>query len=389
MSVQPALSLPTRPADLRPELEFDLLLACCSDSSNRDARIRAILRQPVYWHRLAEAAEHHGVIPVVYESLSRCRDLVPTDALAMIEQLYESNVRRTLWLTRELGRVLEQLRAADVPVIPYKGPVLAHALYGNLTRRQFSDLDLLIHVQDFSRARSALIELGFRPGIQLSPAEERAHLHSGYELTFDSPNGRNLLELQWQIVPRFYAVDFDVDGFFNRARTLDAGGITVRSLCPEDLLLVLCVHAAKHAWIQLSWLCDIAELAKSHDLDWTEIQNQSSALGITRIVNLTFSLAHGLLGAPLPPTLSNDDAEGELRRQVSTSLTHNQSIDPECLAYFHLLARLRERRRDRMRFWWRLAVTPMAGEWSAIRLPAPLFPLYRVVRAFRLARRLF
>ena len=69
MSVQPALSLPTQPADLRPELEFDLLLACCSDSSNRDARIRAILRQPVYWHRLAEAAEHHGVIPVVYESL--------------------------------------------------------------------------------------------------------------------------------------------------------------------------------------------------------------------------------------------------------------------------------------------------------------------------------
>jgi len=46
---------------------------------------------------------------------------------------------------------------------------------------------------------------------------------------------------------------------------------------------------------------------------------------------------------------------------------------------------LRERRRDRISFSWRLGVTPSTGEWSAIRLPGPLFPLYRAVRLFRLA----
>jgi hypothetical protein len=65
-----------------------------------------------------------------------------------------------------------------------------------------------------------------------------------------------------------------------------------------------------------------------------------------------------------------------------------EDLDPESMAYFRLMMELRERRRDRFSFWWRLLFTPGAGEWSAVRLPGPLFPLYRVVRLGRLAGRL-
>jgi hypothetical protein len=52
------------------------------------------------------------------------------------------------------------------------------------------------------------------------------------------------------------------------------------------------------------------------------------------------------------------------------------------------MMRLRERKADRLKFLQRLALTPGPNEWSAVRLPAPLFPLYRVVRLSRLAARL-
>jgi len=52
------------------------------------------------------------------------------------------------------------------------------------------------------------------------------------------------------------------------------------------------------------------------------------------------------------------------------------------------MLRLRERTRDQLRFAARLALTPSVGEWQSVGLPAPLFPLYRVVRLFRLAKRL-
>jgi hypothetical protein len=112
-------------------------------------------------------------------------------------------------------------------------------------------------------------------------------------------------------------------------------------------------------------------------------------MGIARIVVLSLTLAHELLGASLAPIVNSDSFAEALNREVCSLLRQSDDIDPESFTYFRLLARSRERAQDRMRFWWRLAVTPMAGEWSAVRLPAPLFPLYRVVRAVRLARRLF
>jgi hypothetical protein len=231
------------------------------------------------------------------------------------------------------------------------------------------------------------LELGFEPGVELTPREERSYLTSGYEFIFGSPNGRNLLELQWQILPRFYAVEFQIEGFFDRAIPQTIGGLTVRSLCAEDLLLVLCAHAAKHAWIQLSWLCDIARLAQQ--VDWSSVWQESDALGIRRMVEVTFTLAHVLLGAPLPPNMASDAQVGSLAGEIIPLIGRSAPLDTESMTYFRLMTRVRERRRDRGRFWWRLATTPTTGEWSAVRLPAPLFPLYHLVRAIRIGRRLF
>ena len=77
-----------------------------------------------------------------------------------------------------------------------------------------------------------------------------------------------------------------------------------------------------------------------------------------------------------------------LAQRILCQIVGDSEFDPESVGYFRLMMDLRERRRDRVSFAWRLLVTPSAGEWSAIRLPALLFPLYRVVRMFRLAGRM-
>jgi len=47
------------------------------------------------------------------------------------------------------------------------------------------------------------------------------------------------------------------------------------------------------------------------------------------------------------------------------------------------MCRLRERWRDRIRLFWRLAFTPGPGEWTAVSLPAMLSPGYLIVRGCR------
>ena len=373
--------------------EFDLLLACCINGSKIEdtERIRETLTRPLDWKRIINLAKHHGVVPQIYRSLSDFHAIAPPDSIEVLRQSQAANARHTLWLTRELLRILEKLESCSVAVLPYKGPVLAEILYGNVSMRQFSDLDLLIHSSDLPRIKSALAELGYEPRVELTQREERDYLESGYEYTFDHHLGRNLVEVQWRILPRFYSVDFDVDGFFQRAVPRTVSGMTLQTLCAEDLLLVLCVHAAKHAWQQLSWLCDIAELARSQQIDWNAVEEQAKRLGIQRIVAISFALAHQLLeGAPSKLCLGGGFSSIEnLTNEIIPTLAAGADYNTESISYFWLMIRVRERWRDQVKFLWRLILTPSIGEWSAIRLPAQLFPLYRVVRIFRLLSRLF
>ena len=371
--------------------EFELLLACCAHplSSKQSDRVAEALSRQLDWDRVRQLAEHHGVVPHVYLHLSAAHCKVPTDAHDRLRQRYEANSRQALWLTRELLRIVEHLHVLGIAALPYKGPVLAEFLYNNILQRQFGDLDILIHVSDVARAKAAVHELGYKHSLALTPQQEQAYLQSGYEYTFDSPHGRNLLEIQWQALPKFYAVAFDVDRLFERAQSVTVSGRTLETPGTEDLVLMLCAHAAKHAWIQLSWLCDLAQLVETKPVRWEIVQQQAELLGIQRIVSATLLLGHNLLGLEIPGRLQPQiDEAAFLVARILPVLCGSEEMNPESVPYFRLMMDARERRKDRLRFLWRLAVTPGIGEWSAVRLPTPLFPLYRCVRAARLAARL-
>src|SRR5208283_5621894 len=114
--------------------------------------------------------------------------------------------------------------------------------------RSFSDLDFLISSGDFESAKQALAEIGYHPSAVLTPAVERFWLRTGNERSFDGAAGKNLVELQWSLLPHFYAVDFrgsdlSVQAALGRARRTVVAGCEVPSLSSEDSLLVLCLHA--------------------------------------------------------------------------------------------------------------------------------------------------
>ena len=315
--------------------------------------------------------------------------MVPAATLAALREKYERNVHRSLFLARELVRVLDCIEALGVEAIPYKGIVLSEVYYGDMALRQAGDMDFFVRAADVKKIKSAVRDLGYTPRVAIPENAEADCIASGYEATFDSAAGKNLLELQWALQPRFYAVDYDMEGLFQRSVTAAVAGRGVKTPSPEDLLIVLAVHAAKHVWGRLIWLCDIAQILKRDGLDWNFIQSQAQALGITRILYITLLLTNRLLGSEIPAALENalrrDEAARALAEEIALSVAAGVSYEEEKLSYFRLMTRLRESRTDRWRFWSRLAFTPGPGEWAAIKLPRPLFPLYRFVRLARLA----
>ncbi|MFI5114669.1 MAG: nucleotidyltransferase family protein [Terriglobales bacterium] len=373
--------------------EFDLLCACAGVelAPERAARIANWKESQPEWNEFFRMAEHHGVRALAARNLNAHARGLPPEIEQGLRSEYEENIRRNLWFAGELARIAERFEKKKLQAVPYKGPALAESVYGDLALRNFSDLDFLIAPADFEAAKQALAELGYLPSQELSPEAERLWLRIGYERAFDGPAGRNLVELQWRVLPHFYGVDLRIDDLLARSGRAALGGREVPALAPEDLLLVLCLHAAKHLWMRLIWVCDIAE-ALRQPTDYGQVMARACALGITRILGVSFWLADNLLHAPLPQSaqevIAADPEVPALGREFAARLARGAEYDLESSEYFRLILRLRERRRDRWRYLWRLVLTPGAGDVAAVRLPEPLFPLYRVVRLARLVRKL-
>jgi hypothetical protein len=384
---------PAHSAKLAFSPELELVIACCSftDSQLLAQEISARLKDRLDWQCVLRLAEHHNVMPRMYQKLREFSRLAASGVVDELRTNYELNIHRSLKFVAELFRILDCLQAHSIPAIPLKGPALAETAYGDVAARWYSDLDVLVPPKDVWRAKEALQKIGYVPALQLSNAAEHAYLATGYEYSFDGPAGRNLLEIQWGILPRIYAIDIDCRELFERSTMVTVSNRAVQALSAEDLVLVLCVHAAKHAWMRLCWLCDIAAVLQTLSLDWNVVEQRAKDLGIVRMVGVSLMLTQRLLDASVPDCahqLWRGDRELErvcekIQRGLPSAETHN----PESLQYFWLMLGLRERWSDRCRFLLRLVFTPGLGEWQIVRLPRGLFALYRVIRIFRLVGR--
>jgi Uncharacterised nucleotidyltransferase len=392
--VDPALSAPSQ------EGEFDFVcalassIACENMARERHERIANWNLSTLDWKEVFRLAEHHGVLPLAARNLLEQTRNLPPEIERSLRSAYESNLRRNLWFSAELSRVMQHFAHERLHAVPYKGPVLAQSVYGDLGLRSFSDLDFLISPADFDRAKQALAEIGYRPSADIRPAVERLWLRVGYERSFDSAAGKNLLELQWALLPHFYGIDLNVDDLLKRAGHIAVGECEVPfpCLCPEDSLLTLCLHAAKHLWTRLIWLCDIAETLRTQTVDYSLVFSQARTLGVVRILGISFWLVKNILGAEVPnpaeKIIEADPMVPAIGGEFAERLASGIGYDFESTEYFRLILKLRQQRSDRLRYLWRLVWTPGVGDIEALNLPKLLFPFYRIVRIGRLTRKL-
>lgn len=317
------------------------------------------------------------MVPLLYLALGS------SQAPRALKDEFDINVIHCLKLAAELREVLGFL---DVPAIPFKGPLLAIQAYGSVSYRQFDDLDLLIHREDFPIAKAALLERGYLMIDKLSAHQEAAFLKSRHHCQFLNPRRGTFLEIHWQIAPKIYSFSLNVSDIFERSEKVKVFGQDMLTLSREDTLLALSEHGTRHYWSRLAWICDIAKLCQS-ELDWHETLDRAECLGIKRATHLAVSLARDILGAEAPnlPTENVDKTTALLEREVLERLFSKISpTDPKTELFY---IRARERSQDKLRYYIYRAILPTQEDWNCINLPASLFPFYSLVRPVRLMNR--
>ena len=112
-------------ATLHPEAELLVLAARLGSGQEADGAL-AQNQQEYDWNYLLQAAQEHGVIPLLYRHLHAVQpNALPAEISERLRDETVANTRSNLALTKELFKLLDLFEAHSISTIPYKGPVLA------------------------------------------------------------------------------------------------------------------------------------------------------------------------------------------------------------------------------------------------------------------------
>ena len=373
----------------RPEHQVLICVARRSLDVAMAADLRQLLRGDLDWNYLLLIAQRHRVVPSLRHHLvTECPETIPSKVSSSLEKLNQENTRSNLLLTGELLKLVDLLEAHGIAAVPFKGPTLALWAYGDLGRREFGDLDILVKKQDVPAVRELLVSEGFTPRPELSAAQQAASLR--FDCSHNFANEKNIwLDVHWDFVVPSASVQIDTDKLWDRLQPILVNRRELKTVSVEDLLLILCLHGFTHFWERLGWISDVAALIESQEkIDWPLLLKNADRMGSRRILLLGLYLASNVLGASVPPDLwmsaPADATVVALADQVQRGLFTEGTEAAGILSEVRLHLAMKEGKLDKLTSCIRLLATPKVDDWKLLPLPGSLFFLYYALRPFRL-----
>jgi hypothetical protein len=340
------------------------------------------------WTRVIELAIQHRMTPALLTALEASDPtLVPRDLLAVL-RIHCGELRaQSIAIVNELFELLDVLRARSVLAVPFKGPLLGELLFDDAGLRSPGDVDLLVRLDEVSTVCNVLeargyVDAGRRPGVApLTATQLLMYRRFQCEHTYARDADGIVVEPHWGLSQRPLAVDVDYAGMLDRARPKSLGGRSVLSLAPEDLLLALCIHGAKHHWERLAWIRDVAALVKRFpDLDLEACIARARSSGCMRLLLVGLALARRCGGVRLATTIERlidaDRTTVALQQRAMMWLFDPDKEPPRNDRVDRFRFMMRERFADRLRYVSRTLLCPGRMHLEIVALPSPLAWLY-------------
>ena len=373
--------------DLNLSIEDKLLLLISRTKIDGESRkeILSIVKQDIDWDYFLKKSSIHKLKPLICVQFSKtCPELVPERVMDELKEYYNENARKNLLLTGELIKVLNQLDSENICAVHYKGPSLALVAYGDLTLREFIDVDMIIHRIDTKKARKIMDKLGYELVTLPNNFNEDLYFKTQTEHKFINPNSNTVFEFHNRVQGHFFYFPIDPAFLYEDLKHVKINNNPVTTFTNENLLLLLCIHCARHDWSCISWISDIHELIQKEEIEWTKVFENSEKLKVKRILSTTLLLSENLLKTDLPSEVSNylkEDVEaGKICKNVIDKIFNCDHKSYNLLERLSLDFRERESMKLSLIDVLSSIFKPTYEDFRKFKLPANLYYFYYIIR---------
>lgn len=353
------------PRETAANVLWALLVECARPNSDL-LSLQERLRGGTDWHLLLELAQQHGVFGLLALRLLDCGERsVPRDISEELKERHRAQVMATLRLNAEMFRLLDGFAVLGVEALVIKGPVLSVRCYGDPGLRNYGDLDLIARDKDLLRVTEMMMGLGYEPRVPV--AAIRAKKAPG-EYAFLHPRTKLRIEFHTEVTFRYHPRPLPVERLFEQKARVTIDAHEIPALSPEEELLLISIHGAKHLWDRLGYIADVAAFVSRQELDWGRVKTAAAEIEAERMLRTALRLAADVLGAPLSDGIQayvQADAVAErLTRQIIRWLPAAGSMQPGIFERAKFRMRMRGGLFSSAAYLLRLSLSPTEEDWA-------------------------
>tara|TARA_X000000368_G_C23024048_1_gene709355 strand:+ start:594 stop:1772 length:1179 start_codon:yes stop_codon:yes gene_type:complete len=211
-------------------------------------------------------------------------------------------------LMNEIDRIALELSKNKIKIVALKNAGIARCIYTNYASSPMGDIDLLISAKDFYGAHQLILEkLGYTFKFRSNFEDENiddAFRGGGTEYYKVVDGYKVWLELQWRpIAGRWIQPENEPNGDMLINNSIEVQGSNIRILNPEDNLLQVSLHTAKHSYVRAPGFrlhSDVDRVVRFQKIDWQIFVNKVINLRIKTAVYFSLFFAKELLNTPIP-----------------------------------------------------------------------------------------
>lgn len=267
------------------------------DNGKNEKEIDHEMFTDIDWGKFLHLTVHHRVYSFIYPKVKAMDErLIPNNVIGKLYQNYKKNTYQMLYLTGEMEQVSRLFLENNIRTIFLKGPVIAYDLYGNISCRTSSDLDILVPLCQLDKVDELLSRGGYRKDDYFSTVlNDWKWRH--HHITYFHAEKKIKLEIHWRLNPG-PAKEPNFNELWDRKRKSNLTGFPVYLLGKEDLFFFLVSHGARHGWSRLRWLVDIHQLANKK-INWSIIKQYLKKNHCLHVGGQALILASELLKTPV------------------------------------------------------------------------------------------
>ena len=221
---------------------------------------------------------------------------------------YEKERERLEFLKRKSHEMCSAMREAGITMVILKNGGIMTDIVPDAAACPMEDIDSLVKKNDFFKAHDILISNGFI--FKFRSEFEREILDEAYrdgssEYYIIMPDGEKMwFELSWRAVAgRWIRPDKEPLTDELVARSYFSEGTDVGILSPEDNLLQVCIHTAKHSYVRSPGLrlhLDVDRIVSNKEIDWAAFVKRVKETRVKTSVYYSLMIPKQLFGTDVP-----------------------------------------------------------------------------------------